>query len=108
MLVQSISIQNLNTNRMNHIQRNSEVKDKETTTVLPSYSVTRSYANISFKGVDEMLSAVCKDDVETLRKELEKGTNINARNVYGETAIIIASDKGSTKCFKELHKRLCD
>ena len=108
MLVHSIVTKNLHTVQMNHIQHNSEVKNKNITsqnpdtTALPSYSAVRSYTNISFKGACELTKAVIYDEVNNLNKELAK-TGINSENKY-DTAIIATGRWRSIQCFKELRK----
>ena len=56
-------------------------KDLNTFTTLPVYKT--NFSNINFKGGRELLEAAAKGDLETVKEELEKGTDINYIGYYG-------------------------
>ncbi|MBQ6516001.1 ankyrin repeat domain-containing protein [bacterium] len=71
---------------------------------LPSFIDAKSFVNINFRGIDELIEASIDGDLEMLKKEIAKGTNVNGRNCDDGIALSYAISNDNMEVFEELLK----
>ncbi len=54
------------------------------------------------KHENKLINAVCENDTESVREALKAGADVNAKNEYGNTALILSACNGYTEIAKIL------
>ena len=93
---------NLINNYMGKPSKKQVVTEPAIKAELPNFADAKSLANLSFKALIHTYAAT--GAVESLKKEIEKGANVNEKNDGGNTPLMIASVFREPKIVKELLK----
>ena len=73
-------------------------------TELPAFADAKSFVNINFKGGSEIMEAVRYGNIDTLKYELENGTDINFRDGDKDTPLTYSALKNRPEFVEELLK----
>ena len=92
---------NLNYSRIDYRKENKK-QTVNTSATLPSFADAKSFVNMSFKAAIHNYAE--NGDLEGLKRELDKGESVNARDWNGFMPLMVAGHSGRINTFNELLK----